>query len=70
MNAAIMNNEYLNSEKYFAMSNKNIKNSKKLNVKTKQNEEYLAMIDRGIKQIKEGKGILVTDDELELMLNE
>ena len=32
--------------------------------------EYLEMIDRGIKQIKEGRGILMTDAELERMLNE
>ena len=40
------------------------------NQDTMSKEEYLAMLDRGIKQIQEGRGIPVTNAELERMLNE
>ena len=38
--------------------------------KAARNAEYLAMLDRGFKQMEEGGGRLVTKEEMERMLNE
>ena len=38
--------------------------------KAARNAAYTEMIDRGLKQMEEGGGRLVTTEELEMMLNE
>lgn len=38
-------------------------------MKSARNAEYLAMIDRGIKQMQEGTGRFFTDEELEAFFN-
>ena len=41
----------------------------KASMKSARNAEYLAMIDRGIKQMKEGTGTWITDEQLEALAN-
>lgn len=38
-------------------------------LKSARNAEYLAKIDRGIKQMHEGTGTLITDKQLEALAN-
>ena len=38
-------------------------------MKSARNAEYLAKIDRGIKQMHEGTGTLITDKQLEVLAN-
>lgn len=38
--------------------------------KEARNKEYLEMIDRGLKQMAEGHGRSVTNEEMEMMLSE
>ena len=64
MNAAVIRNPKVSSIIPFETREK-VESKKEM-----KNAEYLAMLDRGIKQIKEGKGILLTDAEMERMLNE
>lgn len=59
---------------YFLLESERMDNSspeKKFDAqKAVNNARYLAMIDRGIKQIHEGGGRLVTDEELRKMIYE
>lgn len=41
----------------------------KVSLKSARNAEYLAKIDRGIKQMHEGTGTLITDEQLEALAN-
>lgn len=41
----------------------------KSSMKSARNAEYLAMIDRGIKQMHEGTGTWITDEQLEALAN-
>ena len=41
----------------------------KASMKSARNAEYLAKIDRGIKQMHEGTGTLITDEQLEALAN-
>ncbi|MBR6267743.1 MAG: hypothetical protein IKR28_05345 [Selenomonadaceae bacterium] len=41
----------------------------KASMKSAHNAEYLAMIDRGIKQMHKGTGRYFTDEELEAFIN-
>ncbi len=58
----------VNKSKINAMA---FKTAEKIDIKkAAQNSEYLEMLDRGIKQIKKGRGIILTNAELERMINE
>ena len=58
--------------KYFQLEIEDmIKSDREFNfLRAVRNARYLAMVDKGIKQMQEGGGRLVTDDELRKMLYE